>query len=313
MSAMTRWLILSAATPAEPQPVEAEDVSPNSAARLDRLADALADVLPRCLWLRPATPEARSAALRALAAPGGIEALLGDDATHRRHVLLVSEQTPRGGLGPAWEVVIVVADSAERGARAIPGDPADGTPGAAPARIVIAPGTSAAGWKRALRGVVGEAPLRAAVVRAFEQFRRREFPARLEARVKYWFSAGDEHVFGGGQARLLEEIQRLGTLREAASALRMSYRHAWGMIRKAEQRLGYPLVVRAHGGRHGGGSALTEQATALLRAYRAFGREAEALARRCHPESSPPLRGADRSRGPLAEDDPGERDQASPT
>jgi molybdate transport repressor ModE-like protein len=56
-----------------------------------------------------------------------------------------------------------------------------------------------------------------------------------------------------------------GTLKEAATELGMSYRYAWGLIKKAEEKLGEPLLTAHKGGRSGGGGAeLTERGKQFL-------------------------------------------------
>lgn len=72
---------------------------------------------------------------------------------------------------------------------------------------------------------------------------------------KLWLETEDGYVFGKGALELLRAIQKLGTLSAAAESLGMSYRHAWGIIRKIEKRTGQPLLNTWKGGRFGGGGA----------------------------------------------------------
>lgn len=57
----------------------------------------------------------------------------------------------------------------------------------------------------------------------------------------------------GGQTRLsdlvllLERLVELGSIASAAQSLGLSYRHAWGLLRNLETRLGGPLLVKARG------------------------------------------------------------------
>lgn len=46
---------------------------------------------------------------------------------------------------------------------------------------------------------------------------------------------------------LLEGVRTSGSLSQAARALGMSYRHAWGMMREKEQQLGTELIVKQRG------------------------------------------------------------------
>ncbi|MBS4056565.1 MAG: LysR family transcriptional regulator [Bacteroidales bacterium] len=70
--------------------------------------------------------------------------------------------------------------------------------------------------------------------------------------------------------RLLIEIGKLGSLKAAADAQKISYRKAWGDLEKAEEILGYALTDKQRGGKDGGNSALTPAALRLLEAYRAL-------------------------------------------
>jgi molybdate transport system regulatory protein len=62
--------------------------------------------------------------------------------------------------------------------------------------------------------------------------------------------ANGKVVFGLGRYRILEAVQRLGSLQAAAQELKMSYRAIWARISATEQRLGKPLLIRdSHGSR----------------------------------------------------------------
>ena len=83
-------------------------------------------------------------------------------------------------------------------------------------------------------------------------------------RSKIWIEDEQEKVvFGLGRYRILDAIQRLGSLNAAAQELKMSYRAIWGRITATEERLGKPLLIR--GSR---GSSLTPLAESLLKRFR---------------------------------------------
>ncbi|HTP94745.1 MAG TPA: substrate-binding domain-containing protein [Burkholderiales bacterium] len=63
-----------------------------------------------------------------------------------------------------------------------------------------------------------------------------------------------------GLFRLLEAIARSGSLNQAARAIGLSYRHAWGLLRKWSRQLGEPLVQMERGR----GAQLTRLAESLL-------------------------------------------------
>ena len=83
-------------------------------------------------------------------------------------------------------------------------------------------------------------------------------------------------AFGDGPARLLDGVERTGSLRRAAAELGMSYNKAWRILHAAEQRLGFALLDRSVGGTLGGGSRLTPQAQDLMSRYRAVRAEVDA-------------------------------------
>ncbi len=90
----------------------------------------------------------------------------------------------------------------------------------------------------------------------------------LKVRIKFWLETENGYVFGEGVFKILSKVEELGTLRGAAETLDMSYRHAWGMIKKSEQRIGKPLLKTHKGGKLGGGGAkLTEEAKLLIDKY----------------------------------------------
>jgi molybdate transport repressor ModE-like protein len=97
----------------------------------------------------------------------------------------------------------------------------------------------------------------------------------LHVNFRLWvFSDGKAGVFGDGKARLLREIDRTGSLRQAALALGISYRKSWGDLKKAEACTGTSLIQRTRGGRGGGKTVLTDEGRQLLAAYDVFRRNA---------------------------------------
>ena len=82
-------------------------------------------------------------------------------------------------------------------------------------------------------------------------------------RSKIWVeNAEGKVVFGLGRYRILEAVQRLGSLQAAAQELKMSYRAIWMRISATEERLGKPLLVRDPRG-----SRLTPLGAALLKQF----------------------------------------------
>ena len=93
---------------------------------------------------------------------------------------------------------------------------------------------------------------------------------RLELKpvIKFWLEMDGGYIFGEGPFELLSRIQEFGTIRAAAKELGMSYRHAWGIVKTIERRIGKPILKTHKGGRLGGGGAeLTEDGKLLLNKY----------------------------------------------
>lgn len=84
-------------------------------------------------------------------------------------------------------------------------------------------------------------------------------------RSKIWFEDNSgEVIFGLGRLKMLEAIDRQGSIQAAAKELKMSYRALWGRIRATENRMGRQLLTRSIGGASGGGSHLTPFAKILV-------------------------------------------------
>ena len=80
----------------------------------------------------------------------------------------------------------------------------------------------------------------------------------VEIKAKFWIENRGEAVLGGGKRDLLLSVDRLGSIQRAADEFGMSYRHAWGTIRKIEQRAGVKMLDTKLG-RKDGGAQLTPQ------------------------------------------------------
>ena len=79
----------------------------------------------------------------------------------------------------------------------------------------------------------------------------------------------------GGAARvaLLEAIHATGSITGAAKAVGMSYKGAWDAVDAMNNLAGEALVVRAAGGKGGGGTRLTPRALRLVETFRAIEHE----------------------------------------
>ena len=86
----------------------------------------------------------------------------------------------------------------------------------------------------------------------------------MEIKVKFWIENKGEVVLGGGKTALLLAVDRLGSIQRAADEFGMSYRHAWGAIRRIEKRAGFKIVDTKLGGKEGGGARLTPKGKAFV-------------------------------------------------
>ena len=77
----------------------------------------------------------------------------------------------------------------------------------------------------------------------------------------------DGKCFGPGVAELLRRVEREKSLRAAAISMAMAYSKAWTIIKTAEAKLGFKLLVSTTGGKNGGGATLSPEAVKLLAAY----------------------------------------------
>jgi molybdate transport system regulatory protein len=84
---------------------------------------------------------------------------------------------------------------------------------------------------------------------------------------------------GPGKIQLLEAITRTGSLRRAATELRMSYRRAWLLLDEINQSFDEPATLATVGGAGGGGVILTTFGSELVHRYRAAARRIDAVAK----------------------------------
>jgi len=78
---------------------------------------------------------------------------------------------------------------------------------------------------------------------------------------------------GDVRIRLLEAIDRYGSISQAAKAVPLSYKAAWDAVDAMNSVAEQPLVERAVGGRNGGGTTLTVYGHRMIAMYRAVEQE----------------------------------------
>ena len=107
----------------------------------------------------------------------------------------------------------------------------------------------------------------------------------MTPKIKTWVAFGDDLKFGEGRARLLELIEKHGSLQKAAEVFGMSYRNAWGYLGELERAAGFKFVERAAGGGPRSGMRLTGAAKQFLKRYWKFRARVERSARRHFAEA----------------------------
>ena len=99
--------------------------------------------------------------------------------------------------------------------------------------------------------------------------------------VRFRIDFGPGSGVGPGKIALLEQIERCGSLSQAARSLNVSYRRAWQLLDSLNSCFVEPVVLTSKGGRGGGGATLTLLGERLIHVYRAFDVRIQARAAQC--------------------------------
>lgn len=96
-------------------------------------------------------------------------------------------------------------------------------------------------------------------------------PAKLPAFTVdggMWLSFNDSLQMNDRRIDLLEQIDKGGSITQAAKNVGLSYKGAWDNLEAMRNSLGVPLLVSEIGGKGGGGSRLTPEAKRIVNLYR---------------------------------------------
>ena len=99
----------------------------------------------------------------------------------------------------------------------------------------------------------------------------------MKIHFKVWLEKDKRVLFGEGRRQLLQAIEDLGSLSQAAKKINMSYRAAWGRLKASEDRLGFPLAEKDTSQGKRGGLHLTPKGKALLDDYKSIHLAMESL------------------------------------
>ena len=92
----------------------------------------------------------------------------------------------------------------------------------------------------------------------------------LKANGRIWIDSGEGAFLGYGRIDLLEKIEELGSIRQAALDMKMSYRQAWQLIDQMNRQTEEPLVISHRGGKGGGQAVLTETGKQAIMKFKEF-------------------------------------------
>ncbi len=93
----------------------------------------------------------------------------------------------------------------------------------------------------------------------------------MEVKQKLYIVDEDGNKFLGiGVLWLLKAIGESGSIRQAASGLKLSYTKALRMLNRLEEHMEHPVITRQHGGESRQGAALTPFGEMLIAQYAAF-------------------------------------------
>jgi molybdate transport system regulatory protein len=104
--------------------------------------------------------------------------------------------------------------------------------------------------------------------------------SRATANLKGWLSWDGAFLVGPRYIRLLEGIEREGTIRGGCRGTGLSYRTSLNRIRQMERILGTAMLTTRRGGAQRGGAALTPAARRFVRVYRQWREDVERTSRR---------------------------------
>ncbi|MCC6721025.1 MAG: LysR family transcriptional regulator [Bacteroidia bacterium] len=93
---------------------------------------------------------------------------------------------------------------------------------------------------------------------------------KLSVSFRIWFFSGDEKLLGKGRVELLQKIDELGSISNAAKSMKMSYRQAWQMVEEMNDRAKIPLVEKKLGGKSGGGAVITNAGKNTIKLFNDF-------------------------------------------
>jgi molybdate transport system regulatory protein len=90
----------------------------------------------------------------------------------------------------------------------------------------------------------------------------------VEFTAPLWLNKNRKAFLESRRIELLEKIEEHGSITKAAKTAGMSYKGAWDAVNSMNNLADKPLTINMTGGRHGGGTVLTEEGRSLIRMFR---------------------------------------------
>src|ERR1700694_6155990 len=115
-------------------------------------------------------------------------------------------------------------------------------------------------------------------------------------RVTLRVDLGSGRALGPGKIRLLEAIEKTGSISQAGRNLGMSYRRAWLLVDDMNNCFRDAAIEAQPGGAHGGGATLTPFGQTLVERYRAIEADGLVETRKDARDTEAALKGAKRRR-----------------
>jgi len=88
-----------------------------------------------------------------------------------------------------------------------------------------------------------------------------------EAKIRLKVQLGGTSI-GPGKIKLLETVEREGSISSAARAMGMAYRRAWHLLNTLQETFDQPVLTTEMGGKAKGGATLTPFGKELVKHYR---------------------------------------------
>ncbi|MES2430252.1 MAG: ModE family transcriptional regulator [Bacteroidota bacterium] len=98
----------------------------------------------------------------------------------------------------------------------------------------------------------------------------KKMPTAIKAEGRIWIETSEGKLVGKGRIELMEKINEFGSIRQAAAAMKMSYRQAWQLIDEVNTRGKTPMVISQRGGKGGGQAIVTEKGHEVIALYKAL-------------------------------------------